>query len=70
LSPNATLPGPSVSLLCPIATDSSDTKLDSPIATALLPFILEFFPKAIASDTLSLKLMELPAATILSAFLA
>jgi hypothetical protein len=70
LSPIATLPGPSVSLLWPIVTDSSDTKLDLPIAIASLPFTLELFPKAIESLALSLKLMEFPAAIILSAFLA
>jgi hypothetical protein len=70
LSPIATLPGPSVSLLWPIVTDSSETKLEVPIVIASSPFTLEFLPKAIELFVLSLKLIELPEAIILSEFLA
>ena len=41
-----------------------------PSAIASSPFTLEFLPKAIESLTESLKLIELPAAITLSAFLA
>jgi hypothetical protein len=68
--PIATLPGPSVSLLLPTVTDSTDATLLEPIEIALSPVTLDCLPIAIASLVLSLKLIDSPIPVILVTFLA